>query len=586
MGDSHNLQGSDRQAIRCAIYARYSCELQRPTSIEDQVRKCIQECERHQGWTILKDWVMSDEEVSGRSMTGRGGLKSLKEAVKKNPRPFDCMLIDDTSRFGRNLGDVLKLAEFFAHCGVSLHFVSPPLNSPDPNFRQLLIFKGMMDEQFSTDLAVKVLRGLEGQVRRGFNAGSACFGYKNQAVPDPAGKGDGIAGMRLEIIPDQAEVALRIFKEYASGSSFATIARGLRADKIQAPKPPRKNSVRVWAADSIGDLLRNKKYIGINEWHRTEQSIDPETGRSVTRKRPQEKWVRHQNPEWRIVSDELWEKVQEQLQLKRRIGLPKIGGQNRTERSRKYLFSGQLCCGTCGGPLKIIDGTAGGTTVWYGCPARYKAACTSSLRIRRDHLEERFLGWLTRDLLQGDRLEQAVSSLYAGVQKRVLELHAEAQKNAVQAPELRKELAQKKLEAYNITDIMATMGRNSSPILQSRLRSTEERIKEIEVQLSRINEPDSVASFAVDEIKEHLLSKLGNLQAMLTTAPPLVARQILGRYIRKITLNLIPHPERKSRQLRVTVEFELLGGGEPSVLLTGRGDCRPHGSDLMQACRD
>src|SRR5258708_4197032 len=161
---------------RCAIYARYSCDLSRPSSIEDQIYKCRQECARHEGWVVVEEWVVWDREVSGRSLLGRDAMASLKGAVKRNPRPFDCVLIDDTSRFGRNLGDVLKLAEVFEHYGVSLEFVSPPLNSRDPNFRPLLIFKGMMDEQYSVDLGYKVKRGQEGRVRAGYNAGGPCYG--------------------------------------------------------------------------------------------------------------------------------------------------------------------------------------------------------------------------------------------------------------------------------------------------------------------------------------------------------------------------------------------------------------------------
>jgi site-specific DNA recombinase len=50
--------------MRLAIYARYSSDLQRPTSIEDQVRKCRQFAEQR-GWTVLEEFVRSDAEVSG-----------------------------------------------------------------------------------------------------------------------------------------------------------------------------------------------------------------------------------------------------------------------------------------------------------------------------------------------------------------------------------------------------------------------------------------------------------------------------------------------------------------------------------------
>ncbi len=563
-----NLQAKDSK--RCAIYARYSSDLQRPSSIEDQVRKCTQECQRHKGWTITEEWVVADQEVSGRSLVGRDALTSLKEAVKKTPRPFDCVLIDDTSRLGRNLADVLKLAEVFEHYEVSLQFVSPPLNSSDPNFRQLLIFKGMMDEQYSVGLGYRVRRGHEGRVLKGYNAGAVCYGYRNVDEVDPNGKGDGVIGAQLQIIEEQGETVRRIFTMYANGFSLDRIARVFRAEGVPAPKPPRRNSVRGWSADGIAGILRNKKYIGINEWGRTKEVRDPETGRTLTRPRPEEEWVRCENPKWRIVSPELWEKVQEQLALKRKFGIPKNGGLTRTKRSQNYLFSGLISCGACKGSINIVDGTKGGATVWYGCSAhRYKGACTNAITIRRDRLEEQLLSWLTGDLVQGDRLEQTVSSFCANVQKRMSKLQADARKNALNAPALRKEWEQKKQEACNITDVMATMGRNSSPMLQSRLQAAEERMQEIEQLLARAKEPEPIIGFSVDAIKENLLTKLADLKAVLTSSPQ-VGRQILGKYIRRITLT--PSGIEGERVLYADVEFELVAGGNSGVLLTDGGD--------------
>lgn len=565
--DSHR-KNKATNSKRCAIYSRYSSDLQRPSSIEDQVRKCRQECERHDGWSVVEEWVVADREVSGRSLVGRDALTALKEAAKMNPRPFDCVLIDDTSRLGRNLPDVLTLADIFKHYEVSLQFVSPPLNSSDPNFRQLLIFKGMMDEQYSVGLAVKVWQALEGRVLKGYNAGGACYGYRNVDEIDPNGKGDGVLGVNLQRVSEQEKVVLRIFEMYANGLSLDKIARTLRADNVPPPKPPRRNSVRGWSADGIAEILRNKKYIGINEWGRTKGVRDPETGQTVTRPIPEHEWVRHTNPEWRIVSDELWRRVQEQLERKKRFGIPKHGGLSRTNRSQQYLFSGLIICGLCGRSINIVDGS--GDVMRYGCGAhRYKGACSNAVTIRRDHFEEQLLPWLTRDLLQGDRFEQAVSSFYAKVQQRVSELQAEANRNAVNAPELQKELAQKRQEAWNITDIMAAMGRSSSPLLLSRLQEAEERIKDIEVVLSTAKGQEPIIAFSVEDIKRHLLGKLCDLQAVLTSSPE-VGKQILQKHIKKITLT--PGESDDKRVFHVAVEFELGGGGTSAVMLTGTGD--------------
>jgi predicted site-specific integrase-resolvase len=39
---------------RCALYARYSSDQQRPESIADQIRHCHQEATRHPDWLILE----------------------------------------------------------------------------------------------------------------------------------------------------------------------------------------------------------------------------------------------------------------------------------------------------------------------------------------------------------------------------------------------------------------------------------------------------------------------------------------------------------------------------------------------------
>ena len=89
---------------RCAIYARYSSYLQRESSIEDQIRRC-REYAAYQGWEIVEPFVMADRAISAASIAGRDGLQQLLKAAKLRNRPFDCVLIEDTSRLSRDLSD-------------------------------------------------------------------------------------------------------------------------------------------------------------------------------------------------------------------------------------------------------------------------------------------------------------------------------------------------------------------------------------------------------------------------------------------------------------------------------------------------
>src|SRR6266446_1570760 len=92
--------------MRFGIYARFSSDLQRNTSITDQIRKCREYGDSH-GWTAVGKYVVADEAVSAASLAGRDALNKLLEAAKMTPRPFDCILVDDTSRLARNIEDAL-----------------------------------------------------------------------------------------------------------------------------------------------------------------------------------------------------------------------------------------------------------------------------------------------------------------------------------------------------------------------------------------------------------------------------------------------------------------------------------------------
>src|ERR1700693_1362751 len=123
--------------MRCALYARYSSDLQRESSVQDQIRKCRAFADR-KGWTVLDEYVRSDEEISGAALAGRLALECLLADAKRRPRPFDRILIDDTSRLARNVADALKMVETFKFYGVGVNFVSQGIDTLDKMARQLV----------------------------------------------------------------------------------------------------------------------------------------------------------------------------------------------------------------------------------------------------------------------------------------------------------------------------------------------------------------------------------------------------------------------------------------------------------------
>jgi site-specific DNA recombinase len=168
---------------RCAIYARYSSDLQRAASIEDQVRRC-QEFALRQGWSVVATYA--DHAISGAAMTGRHDLQKLILATRQKPAAFDRVLVDDTSRLGRDMPEMMKLIDEFKFRKVFVSAVSQGIDSAQDSSRQLFALNSMMDEQYLVGLADKVHRGQEGRALKGLNPGGKCFGYRNVPLENPA----------------------------------------------------------------------------------------------------------------------------------------------------------------------------------------------------------------------------------------------------------------------------------------------------------------------------------------------------------------------------------------------------------------
>lgn len=108
-------------------------------------------------------------------------------------------------------------------------------------------------------------------------------------------------------------------------------------------------------------------------------------------------------PDLRIVDQKLWEAVKaRQSGIRQKI---QDNDGQRPERARrvKYLFSGMLVCGCCGGGYTLVGKTQ------YGCATRRnKGTCDNRLTIKRETLEETVLAGLKDQLLHPDLIAEFV----------------------------------------------------------------------------------------------------------------------------------------------------------------------------------
>ena len=386
--------------IRCAIYARYSSDNQRASSIDDQIRNC-REIAARKGWVVLEEHIYIDMEKTGTTVYGRDGLAKLMAAA--DSKPFDYILVDDTSRLGRNKADSLKNADIIKFLRIGLYFIEDELDSAQPLFDQAFHQKVYRDEEFSKSLGHKSRRGKRGRFLAGFHPGNMCYGYSNLPIEDPTRKGEygrpAIAGVKQVINPDEAKIVVWIFEAYAAGMSYSAIAVALNQRGVPTATGTRGKRQARWCKSAVREMLANRRYLGETIWGKTRQDRDPRNGKMVAFPVPETDWDRMTMPELRIILDELFDQVQRQREIRSRsLGVKRVGGMTRTEASRKYLFSGLLRCGQCGGNMIIVTTNP----ARYGCAShREGKTCSNKMTVIQSELEKHLLSGLIDQVSSG-----------------------------------------------------------------------------------------------------------------------------------------------------------------------------------------
>src|SRR5438309_2311527 len=145
--------------MNAAIYARYSSDLQRDTSLEDQIAGCRRYA-AGQGWRVADEYIYTDAAISGSSIEGRSGLQALLTAAGANPRPFDVVLVDDSSRIARDLADALRTMQTLKFRGVRVIYISQGIDSASEQADSLVAMHGLVDQLYLKEMAKKIKRGL------------------------------------------------------------------------------------------------------------------------------------------------------------------------------------------------------------------------------------------------------------------------------------------------------------------------------------------------------------------------------------------------------------------------------------------
>jgi site-specific DNA recombinase len=149
-----------------------------------------------------------------------------------------------------------------------------------------------------------------------------------------------------------------------------------------------------------------------------------------------------ERPELRIVSEELWDRVQQRQALMLKIYGHAGAGVHKAS-SSAYLLTGLLKCGSCGANLVIVAGKGRKTKrKYYGCSQHFnRGACENGLTIRQDVIERNFFAELQRTVLTDEVIAYTTAELSRRI--RDLETHRsdEAAKMGARKREIEQQLA-------------------------------------------------------------------------------------------------------------------------------------------------
>src|SRR5271166_671077 len=384
--NGHNLAGK-----RVAIYARFSSQNQRETSLEDQVRRCA-EYVRDNGGKVEPNLIFLDAAISGASLQ-RPGFEKMVTLVDASPRGVDAIVTEDMSRISRDFADAASVFKRLQYLGVPLIGVGDGIDTSARHAKMAFTLKSLMSDMYLDDLRDKTLRGLEGRALAGLSTGGLPLGYRSATVTDPYGK---VTGHRIEIDEETAAIVRRVFALYLEGRSLESIAHQFNADDVPPPRAKTRHRRKGWVSSTVRSMLHNEAYVGVWTFNRRQWLKVPGTNIRRPREKDGAALIRRTYEERRIIDEVTWTRVQERLRAVRATYVKNADGQRSRRsspgRQNHYVLSGLLRCGVCGAPMTISAGTS---AAYYRCSDQKKrGTCVNKLSLREDSARRLLVGAL------------------------------------------------------------------------------------------------------------------------------------------------------------------------------------------------
>lgn len=307
--------------LRVTFYARVSTDKDvQLNSLDNQVLYFKNIIIENSNWEYVDGYI--DEGISGTSVKNRTNfLKMIRDGKEGK---FDLILTKEISRFSRNTVDSIKYTQELLASDVGVLFLSDNINTILPDSELRLTIMSSIAQEEVRKLSERVRFGMKRSREKGHVLGNNVItGYTKE-------KG------KLKIDEKEAKMVRIIYSLYASGEyGLSKISKILYEEGYKTKKG---DYIHI---TTLRRMITNPKYKG---FYCTNTVMTKDYRNKKQIRLPMNEWIivdsKGEIPA--IVSEELWEKANKLLKIKKSNYLKNV--LETRAFSKRYPYSGNIYC--------------------------------------------------------------------------------------------------------------------------------------------------------------------------------------------------------------------------------------------------
>lgn len=523
------------------LYYRLSQEDERQgesVSIDNQ-RTILRKYAEERGFEIHDEYI--DDGISGTTFQ-RPEVQRLLDDAKTGV--INTIIVKDLSRFGRNYIEVGQYVDYvFPAFGIRFIAIQDNVDTEnrDSGAMEMMPIMNVFNEWHAANTSKKIRAVRRSNAKEGiYTAKKASYGYKM-----------GTDKKRAPVIDEEtAPIVKRIFEMYASGMSPRKISEILNLEGIPSPatyaytqsgQKPKPNAVGLWTAVTIREMLNKIIYIG----HMPQLRWTSLSYKNHKRFRKDEsEWTVVYNNHEPIISQELWDKVQERKKS--------VAQGRKTKVGYTHPLSGFLFCADCGNKMKLCTSVSRkGTRLYHfdcGYHLRYGKAYCFSHYIAASTLEEIVLGDI-REMAQRIVLDEKA------VREDFIRHNAELADQAIKSA--KKELQAKRKRTEELSRLMQVAyedrvrGKMPEDICIGFIQKYSDEQKKLETEIAEIEAKLTETENTIQSADEFIRNIKKYLEA------PELSREMCYELIDRIIIGGSPKTTGKEREIDIVYKVDI-----------------------------